>query len=186
MLSPGRVYTTSAIILKRTNAGETDRVVTVFSKEHGRMKVMAKGIRRVGSRRAAHLEVFSHVLLVLHKGKTWDLVTEATPIRTHAYLREHLTRVSHAYYLCELVDALLPERQEQPAVYQLLADALRTLNDERITDLTGNGEQFALALLRQLGYLAPDRELSSGQIDPYIEGIIEKRIRTPRLLMKLF
>lgn len=182
---PGRVFTTHAIVLKRRNVGEADRILTIFSKEYGRMRVIAKGIRRIHSRRAPHLEVFSHVSLVLYKGKTWDSVTEATPIHAFGFLREHLPRVSTAYYLCELVDALLPERQEHRDVYTLLVGALSVLDDTTEADLLIVNEQFALELLRRLGYLARDRSLPSGQIEPYIERIVEKRIRSYRLLTKL-
>lgn len=184
-MSPNRVYTTHAIVLKRRNIGEADRVVTIFSKEYGRMKVIAKGVRRVHSRRSAYLEVFSHTVLMLHRGKTWDSVTEASPIHAFSALRRSLPRVSHAYYLCELVDALLPERQEHGDVYMLLLGALTALNDTVGNDPTEVSEQFALELLRILGYLARDRILPSGQIDPYIERIIERRIRSSKILSQL-
>lgn len=183
-MTVGRVYTTHAIVLKRRNVGEADRILTIFSKEYGRMRVVAKGIRRVSSRRAPHLEVFSHVTLMLHKGKTWESVTEVTPIDSFLKLRASLPRVSAAYYLCELVDALTAERQEHREVYTLLLNALTALAEgsEEPLPLT---ERFALALLRTLGFLAQDRELTAGQIEPYIEGIIEKHLRTPKILSKL-
>lgn len=178
------IYATHAIVLKRRNVAETDRIVTIFSKEYGRMRVYARGVRRVHSRRSAYLEVFSHTVLVLHRGKTWDSVTEATPLHAFSRLRSDLARVSNSYYLCELVDALLPERQEHRDVYMLLLGTLTALNDVTQTDPIEISEQFALELLRILGYLARDRTLPSGQIDPYIESIIEKRIRSHRLLTK--
>ncbi|MEK9143039.1 MAG: DNA repair protein RecO [Patescibacteria group bacterium] len=178
------IFETQAIVLKRRNVAETDRIITVFSKEYGRIRVYARGVRRVHSRRSAYLEVFSHTLLILHRGKTWDSVTEAAPIHVFSGLRESLPRVSHAYYLCELVEVLLPERQEHRDVYTLLLNALTALNDIVGVDPVAVSEQFALELLRCLGYLARDRALPSGQIDPYIENIIEKRIRSHRLLTK--
>lgn len=184
-MTPSRIYTAHAIVLKRRNIGEADRILTIFSKQYGKMRVVAKGIRRIHSRRAAHLEVFSHTAVVLHRGKTWDSVTEATPIHAFALLRESLPRVSVGYYLCELVDALLPERQEHRDVYTFLVDALTQLNDVSEADPVALSEQFALELLRSLGYLAHDRSILSGQIEPYIENIIEKRIRSHRLLTKL-
>lgn len=183
-MSPNRVYTTHAVVLKRSNLGEADRIVTIFSKEYGRMKVIAKGVRRVHSRRAAHLEVFSHVNLVIHKGKTWDSVTQASPIDGFARLRSTLSLVSAGYYLCELVDALLPQHQEHRDVYALLVGTLTALNDTNEFDTVALSEQFALELLRNLGYLGRDSTIPSGQIVPYIERIIEKHIRSHRLLTK--
>lgn len=165
--------------------GEADRIVTIFSKEYGRMRIVAKGIRRIHSRRSAHLEVFSHSLLVLHRGKTLDSVTEATPLHVFSALRTNLLRVNAGYYLCELVDALLPERQEHRDIFTLLLDSLIALNDGTGTDPVTVSEQFALKILKILGYLAYDRAISSGQIEPYIESIVEKRIRSYRFLTKL-
>lgn len=179
------IYTTHAIVLKRRNIAETDRIVTIFSKEYGRMRVYARGVRRVHSRRSAYLEVFSNTAFVLHRGNKWDSVTEATPLHAFSRLRTDLPRVSQGYYLCELVDALLPERQEHRDVYMLLLDTLTALDDVTQADPVEINEQFALELLRILGYLARDRALSSGQIEPYIERIIEKRLRAPRILSQL-
>lgn len=179
------IYETHAIVLKRRNVAETDRMLTIFSKEYGRMRVYARGVRRVHSRRSAYLEVFSHTLFILHRGKTWDSVSEAAPKHAFSALRQSLSLVSHAYYLCELVDALLPERQEHRDVYTLLLGALTALNDIKGNDPVEVSEQFALELLRILGYLARDRTIPSGQIEPYIERIIEKRLRAPRILSQL-
>ena len=183
-MSPNRVYTTHAIVLKRSNFGEADRVVTIFSKEYGRMRVIAKGVRRVHSRRAPYLEIFSHVTLTLHRGKTWDLISEATPIHAFPVLRGSLPKISEGYYLCELVDALTPEHQEHRDIYSLLLKAMMTLNETTQTNPVEVSRQFALELLRALGYLARHHSLPSGQIDSYIESIIEKRIRSHRLLTK--
>lgn len=185
MNAQGRVYATNAIVLKRRNIGEADRIVTIFSKEYGKMRVIAKGIRRIASRRSPHVEVFSHSILMLHRGNTWDMVTEATPIDTFSFLRLQLPRVTSAYYLCELVDVLLPDRQEHRDVYTLLLGALQTLNGATQIDPVVANEQYALELLRTLGYLAHDRSLPATRIDPYIEQIIEKRLRTPKILMQL-
>ncbi|MEK7141089.1 MAG: DNA repair protein RecO [Patescibacteria group bacterium] len=185
MTTLGREYRTNAIILKRRNIGEADRILTIFSKEYGKMKVIAKGIRRLGSRRSPHVEVFSHSVLMLHRAKTWDIVTEATPIDPFSFLRMRLSRVSSAYYLCELVDVLLPDRQEHRDVYSLLHGALQTLNGAAEIDPSAASEQYALELLRLLGYLAHDRSIPAARIDPYIEQIIEKCLRTPKFLMQL-
>ncbi len=182
---PNRVYTTHAVVLKRRNVGEADRIVTIFSKEYGRMRVIAKGVRRVHSRRAPHLEVFSHVTLILHKGKTWDSISEATPIHAFSLLRRSLPLISEGYYLCELVDALTPEHQEHRDIYTLLLEAMMTLNKTSQTNPVEVSGQFALELLRSLGYLARDRSLPLGQIDSYIERIIEKRLHTPKILSRL-
>ena len=180
-----RMYTVDAIILKRRNLGEADRILTILSKEFGKMRVMAKGIRRIISRRSAHLEVFSHSTLVLFRGSIWDGISQASALDVFPALRNNLFCVSSAYYLSELVDALLPEMEKHPDIHALLLDAFWRINCAKEADLSTINEQYALALLRALGYLSADLSIPGDRIDPYIEKIIEKRLRTPKILSRL-
>src|SRR5260221_14392220 len=79
-MSSSRVYTAESIVLKRRNVGEADRILTIFTKRFGKMRVIAKGVRRITSRRAGHIEVFSHVVLTLHAYKNMDIVSKAAAI----------------------------------------------------------------------------------------------------------
>lgn len=181
-----RIYTTEAVILKRRNVGEADRLVTVFTKQYGKLRFIAKGIRKISSRRAPHLEVFSHVRLAVHQGKTLDSVSEVQTIDAFVKLRKRLTSVSRGYYICELVDALLPEKQEHRDVFELLVVMLHTLDsvdsqeavDQHITE-------FTLDLLRRLGFLSESKHLSSDNLVSFVESIVEKRLRSPKLISQL-
>ncbi|MBI2622470.1 DNA repair protein RecO, partial [Candidatus Microgenomates bacterium] len=72
-----RSYRAEGIILKRTNFGEADRFLTVFSKRHGKIKILAKGVRRITSRRGPNIELFNLATLYIHKGRHLDILTEA-------------------------------------------------------------------------------------------------------------
>lgn len=180
-----RLYKTEGIVLKRHSIGETDRILTLFTKHYGKLRVLAKGIRSVKSRRAAHLEIFTRVALILHKGRQWDSVIEATSLSTYAHLRMKLRTVSFAYYLCELVDSLLPERQEHRDVYELCIQYLESLD-------SGSGiasdylmEHYTGELLHVLGYRAGNTSGQIGEMQRYVERIIERRLRTPKFLTQL-
>src|SRR5260221_13416512 len=121
-------YAVHAIVVRRRSLGEADRLLTVFSKEYGKLFVLAKGVRRVPSRRAPYVELFTSVKLFLHKTKTWDIVSDAEPINRFSDVRSDLSSVSLAYYLCEVVDILLPEKQEHQDVYELLQETLIRLS----------------------------------------------------------
>lgn len=180
------VYKTEAIVLARKNVGEADRILTLFTKEYGKLRVLAKGIRKVTSRRSPHAEVFSMTLMLLHRGKTnLDIVGEITPLETFQYLRKHLNRVILAYYLCELVERLLPEKQEHRDVYTLLAQNLKKMNEENIDNPDQLNNKFALELLRILGFMSKDKILPPADTDHYIESIIERRLRTPKIIRQL-
>lgn len=178
------LYVIEGIILKRKNVGEADRVVTIFSKELGKIYAVAKGVRKIKSRRAPHLEVFTHARVVLHRGKKWDLVTEVQTIQLFYLMRKELPRIAVGYYLVELIDRLLPERQEHRDVFTLLCRTLTQLDSGEI-DTKKLYEEFALALLTDLGYLHRERNLDSRDIQRFIESIVERKLRSPRLMDQL-
>lgn len=177
-----KLYKVEAIVLKRKNVGETDRVLTIFSKEYGKLRVLGKGIRRITSRRAPHLEIFSHVRLLLHQGKTWDSISEVQPVHTFAHIRQDLKKVGAAYYLCELVDTFLPERQEHADVFWLLRNTLADVNRGVHGQVVF---AFAQTLLHTLGFLPKERILREEELPLFIERIAEKRLKTPKIIAQL-
>lgn len=181
----GRVYKVEAIILKRRAVGEADRIISLFTKQYGKLRVIAKGVRRPTSRRAAHLEVFTRGIFMLHRGRTLDVVTEATSLSRLDSLRKNMRKVNAGYYLCELTDALLAEKQEHEDVYVLLVSSMKAIEEASDEEIISINESFALELLRRVGFLAPDKVLATDDIDPYIERIIEKRLKTSKIVNQL-
>ena len=145
-----RVYRTRAIILKRREQGEADRVITIFTPEFGKRVVIAKGVRKPTSRKAGHLEPFTHVSLMLARGKTWDIITGAQTITSFRRLREDLDRTAYAYYFCELLDAFVQEEDPHPELFDLLVTAFRRLEASPNPPLTARW--YELALLQQVGF----------------------------------
>jgi DNA repair protein RecO (recombination protein O) len=181
-MSVPRVYTVEGIILKRRNVGEADRILTVFTKQFGKIRVIAKGVRKISSKRGPHVEVFNHVVVTLYKGKGMDTLTDVSPITSFEAIRSDLHRVGAAYYLCELIDGLLPEGQSHEDVFLLLVDAfgaLSSVKHERIEILRA---RFAAALLTKLGYMAPGKKFKDNEIDSYVEKLLEHRLKTVRLV----
>jgi DNA repair protein RecO (recombination protein O) len=116
-----------AIVLRRIDFGEADRVLILFTRERGKLPVVAKGVRRISSRMAGHLELFTHAELQLAKGTNLDVVTQADTRNPFRALREDLTRTSTAYLVAELADALTEEAMEQPELFDLLTATFRAL-----------------------------------------------------------
>src|SRR4030042_4370415 len=119
-----RVYTAEAIVLKRQNIGEADRILTVFTKKYGKMRVLARGVRKVSSKRAPHVEVFNRVIVTVHRGRGMDTLTEVSPVASYEAIRQDIARVGAAYYLCELIDGLLAAEEAQADVFFVLCRAL--------------------------------------------------------------
>lgn len=173
-----RLYTARGIIIRRRVIGEADRMLTLFTRELGKCTVIAKGIRRITSRRAPRLELLSHVDLFLYKGKTWSTVSDVTTITSYPRIAASLPHMSVAYYLCELVDALLPADQEHEAVYEFMVAAfssLETLDESHLTDFQVAATS---SLLRTLGYMSVGPTLTSLELRAFIERIIERKLKS--------
>lgn len=179
-----RLFTVKAIIIKRKNVGEADRLVTMFTREHGKLRVLARGVRKVSSKRGPHIEVFSHVVATIHKGQQ-DTLTEVSPVTSFEKIRSDLTRVGAAYYLCELIDGLLPIEQPHEDVFSLLIDAFATLSKVKLERIDVLRARFAAALLTRLGYMAEGKKFKDNDIDAYVEDLLEHRLKTVRLASRL-
>jgi DNA repair protein RecO (recombination protein O) len=157
-----RLYRTPAVILKRMDLGEADRIVTLFSRDEGKVRAVAKGVRRTTSRSAGHLEPFTLSDVLLAVGRDLDIVSQADTLDAFREIRENLDLTTHAFYLTELVDLLTEDRSENRAVYDILVDGLRSLRhhtDSRFVLVT-----FHLRLLDALGYRPELRECVSCRV----------------------
>jgi len=122
-----RLYRTEGIVLKRSDLGEADRLLVVFTPGYGKVRLLAKGVRKVPSRKAGHVELFMRSEFLVARGRNLDIVTQAETLDAYAGLRDTLARATYAYYFAELVDAFSEEGEENEAVYRLLSLALERL-----------------------------------------------------------
>ena len=145
-----RSYRAEAVILRRMDLGEADRLMTIFSREHGKLKQVAKGARRPSSRKAGHLELFTHVQIQAARGRDLDVITQVEALNPFSQLRSDLTQVGQASYLIELVDRFTVEAEPNGALFSLLLRSLELL------DQGGNAHNitraFELRLLDLVGY----------------------------------
>lgn len=118
--------TTEGLILKRSNFGEADRVLTVLTDRFGKISVIARGVRKITSRRAGNIEVLNRVKLHLFKSKSYTL-SEAESIQTFDRLKENLTLSTTAFHIIELINRLTPEEQKNPRLYNLTVAILQIL-----------------------------------------------------------
>ncbi len=120
-------FRVEAIIIKHMETGEADRLVTMFSREQGKLRARAKGVRKIRSRRAGHLEPFTHVTLQLSKSKDYPIITQAETIEGFTPLRDSLTLLGYASYVAELLDKFTYEEGEHAALFHLFRDTLNRL-----------------------------------------------------------
>jgi DNA repair protein RecO (recombination protein O) len=151
-MSKSRLYNVDAIILRRSDYGEADRLVTAFTAERGKLRLLAKGVRKTKSRKAGHIELFMHARLQVAEGRNWGIVTQAQTVETFRALREDLDKISQAYYLAELVDKFTEEHDPNFAIFELVALSLARLNDSPSNLPFVVMRYFELDLLRLTGY----------------------------------
>ena len=123
-----RVRKTHAIILRRRDFSEADRILTVYTPADGKQEFIARGIRKTTSRKAGHLETFSHASLLVAEGRTWDIVTEVTTVESYRRLKEDLDLIGQASYVCELVDRFTEVDNENRPMWELLTGMLRLID----------------------------------------------------------
>jgi DNA repair protein RecO (recombination protein O) len=125
---PPRRYSTEAIVLSRFDLGEADRVLTLITPGAGKLKAIAKGIRRPTSRLGGSLEPFAELTVALARGRTFDVVTEVRVGHAWLRLRDSLESAATAWYLAELADRSLEERHAAEPLYALLRRAYELLD----------------------------------------------------------
>ncbi len=145
-----RLYRTEAVVLSRMDYGEADRILTVYTPHRGKLRVIAKGVRRPNSRLGPHLEYFTRCQLMVAKGRELDTVTGAETLDAHRRLRTDLDAFGHASHMVELLLRLTEDREENEAAFSLLGGSLRLLDDG--VEAFAVARHFELALLVQLGY----------------------------------
>jgi DNA repair protein RecO (recombination protein O) len=123
-----RRYTTDAIVLSRFDLGEADRVLTLITPAGGKLKAIAKGIRKPTSRIGGSLEPFAELTVALARGRTFDVVTQVVVGHAWLNLRDSLESTATAWYLAELADRSLEERHAAEPLYLLLRRAYELLD----------------------------------------------------------
>ncbi len=145
-----RSYHTQAIVLSHIEYGEADRILKIFTLEKGKISAIAKGVRKIRSRKAGHLEPFTHVNLYLAKGRNLDIITQAETIDPFLGLRENLERVAYASYVMELLDRFTYEEGQNVGLFRLLANTLSRLENQSNTETVVHF--FEVRLLDLLGF----------------------------------
>ncbi|MFA6453517.1 MAG: DNA repair protein RecO [Microgenomates group bacterium] len=162
------VITTEGIIIKRSNFGEADRILTVITPYKGKIKIVAKGVRKITSRRGGNVELLNKVRLHIYQSTGMPILTEAESIETFPKIKNDLIMSSYGSYIIELADKLLPEEQANPAAYQLLASILGLLetNPRQIFI-----RAYELKLLSVMGFWSLDEISVTSEIKDLLETL---------------
>jgi DNA repair protein RecO (recombination protein O) len=145
-------YKEQGIVLRSIKLGEADKIVTIMTQGSGKVRAVAKGIRKTTSRFGARLEPFTHVNLMLYRGRgALDTVTQAEIIAPHMHIREDLAWFAAGETMLEAVDRVAEEHERNVRVTLLLLSGLRAL-DAGPADPEAVAEGFLLKLLSLSGF----------------------------------
>ncbi len=144
-----RIYRTEALILRRRNFGEADRLITLAT-PGGKRQVIAKGVRKTTSRIAGHIELFTHSSLLLAIGRNLDIITQSQVLQPFAGLHRELERLSCGYYIADLYELFTEPEEENQALFRLLVDTFTALDGSSNPDLVLR--MYELRLLHIAGY----------------------------------
>jgi len=145
-----RTFRSEAIVLRRTDFGEADRLLTLFSREFGKIRAIAKGARKPQSRKTGHVELFMRSNFLFAKGRQMNIITQAEMVAPYTPLRDDLVRATYASYAVELLDRFAVEEDKHLGMYQLLADGLGWFAAHE--DLLLAARYFELRLLAMAGF----------------------------------
>ncbi len=144
-----RNYQLTGFVLRRYNLGEADKILTIFSQQNGKVKAVAKGVRRGSAKLAGHLEPFCEVKLRLVRGKNLDIIIGAEAVEIYDIQNQNEQALLSAYLMSEVLDKMLPEGQANEVAYVLLSEALSALVHEISPILVR--QYFALKFLQSIG-----------------------------------
>lgn len=172
-----RSYSDQGIVLARRNYGEADRILSVYTQKHGRVSFLAKGIRRLTSKKRGHLEVFGRISFQASRGRGLDLITEVETVENFETIRKNLNKVSLAYYFVEVIGRITREGESHSELFDLILEYLNRLKTQK--ELKSLRLDFILKLLTLLGFWPKGKILPNP--DAKLEEVIERNLSSLRV-----
>lgn len=159
---------TEGVILKHRNFGEADRILTIYTRDNGKVTALAKGVRRPRSRKAGHVELGNWCKIFVARGKNIDLLTEVETKRAFGIADFTQEKANRIYHLLELVESLTAEHQKNQQVFILLVHFLKRITMEENFDLVSS--VFKIKLLSLLGFFST-HQLKDSQTKKVLEQL---------------
>lgn len=167
-------FSTPAIILKRSDIGEADRIVTLYTQDQGKITCIAKGVRKLTSSKRSFLEPGNIVQAFLIKTKSMPLMTQARLIKDHSSLRQDLVKIRQLTQVLELIDKLYIE-EEDPQLFSMTREVLDYLANSEKTN--GHVKRQLEQILIYLGY-QPLSETNHPSVMDYVAHIIDQPMKS--------
>jgi len=154
----------------------------VFTKNHGKKVMIAKGVRRPKSRKRGSLEVFNNIKFSAQTSSGFDYIQEVEVLSSYAEIRKNLKKLALSYYVAEAVGKSTEENEVNENIYDLLASILKQISEN--TNLIAIKNDFIYDLLVSLGFWPKGKKLND--LEGFINTVLEKKISSQRVGKKLF
>ncbi|MEG6614818.1 DNA repair protein RecO [Peptococcaceae bacterium 1198_IL3148] len=150
-----RQYDVEAVVLRSKTIREADKLVTIFSRQRGKQRVMAYGAAKANSRKRGAVQPLCHSQMMLSRGKVLDSITQCAGISFFTEIVSNLEKMTVAFYFCELMDILNEENEPNEPLFILLLTTLKWLNQPTIDFAAVEKLQagFEMKMLGLLGYM---------------------------------
>lgn len=172
------LYKARGVIIKKTNLGDTDRLITVYTKDFGKILVKAKSVRKNQAKLKGHLELFLYSHLMIASGKGFDIITGAETIKSFSRLHNRLPSLAVGYYLAELIDKLIVGPEKDENIWALFLSSLEQLNQINC-DTRAIISNFENRLVEFLGY-----GTEKNNIDSIFQSLSGEKIKSKYFLQK--
>lgn len=133
-MAPPRTYRCEVLTLKKTHMGEADLIMTLFTRDRGKLRVVARGARRTSSKLMGHCEPLTQIRLSLAQGRDLDYVTQAQVIKSFSDLKQDLGATAKGLYLAELLDGFGAEASSNRPLYQMALETLKFIEQDPKSD----------------------------------------------------
>lgn len=176
-----RTYSSEGFVIARRKFSEADRILILFTKDFGKIPVIAKGVRKLTSRKRGGIEIFTHIKFSAAKSHSLDILTEVEVLDSYDEIRINLKKVSLAYYFCEVIGRITRDEEKHVDLYQILFNAFERLkSSEKPKVLRLN---FVKDALTTVGFWPHDKTMNNP--DMILESIVERKINSSRVGRKM-
>ena len=176
-----KTFKSQAIVIASKPYSEADKIITLFTKDYGKITTLAKGVKRLKSKKRASLENFSYINFSASQTKGMPILTETEVVNTFSSWKNDIKKVSVAYYLSEVIQKTTQEEEPHRELFILMLFTLKSL--ENSSNLREVRYSFSKKLLENLGFWPEGKKMLNP--DYVLEDVIEKRLSTVRVGKKL-
>ncbi len=167
------------IVIRKTESGEHHLMVTVYTKELGKVRVLAKSAKKNTSKQAGHLDLFNLVDFVAVPGKSYPIITQAQSLENFLGVKSSFAKMMTGFFILEVFHRLVYEEEHDPALWNFLNEQLNILNDMEKSEAQLMLDDFKKGLLNVLGY---HHHIDKQEVDYFLQSLSSQKFSSWQLL----